>query len=127
MCDFLFSDSFERRLLIAVANVAAALQPRRGCVRHTLLSKFQAKHHPAAVMGHLRTSEDHNNGSKVDMHCSSRMSDSDSDEDQDRPFSLTGFLFGNINEDGQLEDDSILDNVSGNLDQNIYIASHFCC
>lgn len=39
------------------------------------------------------------------------MSDSDSDEDQDRPFSLTGFLFGNINEDGQLEDDSVLDNV----------------
>lgn len=39
------------------------------------------------------------------------MSDSDSEEDQDRPFSLTGFLFGNINEDGQLEDDSILDNV----------------
>uniref|UniRef100_A0A668AKH4 Transcription initiation factor TFIID subunit 1 n=1 Tax=Myripristis murdjan TaxID=586833 RepID=A0A668AKH4_9TELE len=40
------------------------------------------------------------------------MSDSDSDEDQDRPFSLTGFLFGNINEDGQLEDDSVLDNES---------------
>lgn len=39
------------------------------------------------------------------------MSDSDSDEDQDRPFSLTGFLFGNINEDGQLEDDSVLDSV----------------
>ncbi|XP_062309245.1 transcription initiation factor TFIID subunit 1 isoform X5 [Osmerus eperlanus] len=37
------------------------------------------------------------------------MSDSDSDEDQDRPFSLTGFLFGNINEDGQLEGDSVLD------------------
>ncbi|XP_072532738.1 transcription initiation factor TFIID subunit 1 isoform X2 [Salminus brasiliensis] len=37
------------------------------------------------------------------------MSDSDSDEDQDRPFHLTGFLFGNINEDGQLEDDSVLD------------------
>uniref|UniRef100_A0A668AVS3 Transcription initiation factor TFIID subunit n=1 Tax=Myripristis murdjan TaxID=586833 RepID=A0A668AVS3_9TELE len=42
----------------------------------------------------------------------SLMSDSDSDEDQDRPFSLTGFLFGNINEDGQLEDDSVLDNES---------------
>ena len=40
------------------------------------------------------------------------MSDSDSDEDQDRPFSLTGFLFGNINEDGQLEGDSVLDTVS---------------
>uniref|UniRef100_H3D2K4 Transcription initiation factor TFIID subunit n=1 Tax=Tetraodon nigroviridis TaxID=99883 RepID=H3D2K4_TETNG len=40
------------------------------------------------------------------------MSDSDSDEDQDRPFSLAGFLFGNINEDGQLEDDSVLDNES---------------
>ncbi|XP_028321728.1 transcription initiation factor TFIID subunit 1 isoform X2 [Gouania willdenowi] len=40
------------------------------------------------------------------------MSDSDSDEDQDRPFSITGFLFGNINEDGQLEDDSVLDNES---------------
>uniref|UniRef100_M4AAG9 Transcription initiation factor TFIID subunit n=1 Tax=Xiphophorus maculatus TaxID=8083 RepID=M4AAG9_XIPMA len=42
----------------------------------------------------------------------SMMSDSDSDEDQDRPFSLTGFLFGNINEDGQLEGDSVLDNES---------------
>uniref|UniRef100_A0A3Q0SDY8 Transcription initiation factor TFIID subunit n=1 Tax=Amphilophus citrinellus TaxID=61819 RepID=A0A3Q0SDY8_AMPCI len=41
-----------------------------------------------------------------------RMSDSDSDDDQDRPFSITGFLFGNINEDGQLEDDSVLDNES---------------
>ncbi|XP_054899509.1 transcription initiation factor TFIID subunit 1 isoform X4 [Poeciliopsis prolifica] len=40
------------------------------------------------------------------------MSDSDSDEDHDRPFSLTGFLFGNINEDGQLEGDSVLDNES---------------
>ncbi|XP_053535392.1 transcription initiation factor TFIID subunit 1 isoform X3 [Ictalurus punctatus] len=40
------------------------------------------------------------------------MSDSDSDEDQDRPFHLTGFLFGNINEDGQLEDDSVLDTES---------------
>lgn len=44
------------------------------------------------------------------------MSDSDSDEDQDRPFSLTGFLFGNINEDGQLEDDSVLDNVGVSVD-----------
>uniref|UniRef100_A0A8C7L054 Transcription initiation factor TFIID subunit n=1 Tax=Oncorhynchus kisutch TaxID=8019 RepID=A0A8C7L054_ONCKI len=41
-----------------------------------------------------------------------KMSDSDSDEDQDRPFSLTGFLFGNINEDGQLEGDSVLDTES---------------
>lgn len=40
------------------------------------------------------------------------MSESDSDEEQERPFSLTGFLFGNINEDGQLEDDSVLDTVS---------------
>ncbi|XP_043913192.1 transcription initiation factor TFIID subunit 1 [Protopterus annectens] len=40
------------------------------------------------------------------------MSDSDSDEDHGRPFSLTGFLFGNINEDGQLEDDSVLDKES---------------
>uniref|UniRef100_A0A668AYY8 Transcription initiation factor TFIID subunit n=1 Tax=Myripristis murdjan TaxID=586833 RepID=A0A668AYY8_9TELE len=45
-------------------------------------------------------------------YVNSPMSDSDSDEDQDRPFSLTGFLFGNINEDGQLEDDSVLDNES---------------
>uniref|UniRef100_A0A671LD13 Transcription initiation factor TFIID subunit 1 n=1 Tax=Sinocyclocheilus anshuiensis TaxID=1608454 RepID=A0A671LD13_9TELE len=36
---------------------------------------------------------------------------SDSDEDQDRPFHLTGFLFGNINENGQLEDDSVLDTL----------------
>uniref|UniRef100_A0A3B3SYK9 Transcription initiation factor TFIID subunit n=1 Tax=Paramormyrops kingsleyae TaxID=1676925 RepID=A0A3B3SYK9_9TELE len=35
-----------------------------------------------------------------------------SDEEQERPFSLTGFLFGNINEDGQLEDDSVLDTES---------------
>ncbi|XP_073717224.1 transcription initiation factor TFIID subunit 1 isoform X5 [Misgurnus anguillicaudatus] len=40
------------------------------------------------------------------------MSDSDSDEDQDRPFQLTGFLFGNINENGQLEGDSVLDTES---------------
>ncbi|TTQ87860.1 Transcription initiation factor TFIID subunit 1 [Bagarius yarrelli] len=40
------------------------------------------------------------------------MSDSDSDEDQGRPFHLTGFLFGNINEDGQLEDDTVLDTES---------------
>ncbi|KAM9788696.1 LOW QUALITY PROTEIN: transcription initiation factor TFIID subunit 1 [Neosynchiropus ocellatus] len=40
------------------------------------------------------------------------MSDSDSDEDQNRPFSIAGFLFGNINEDGQLEDDTVLDNES---------------
>uniref|UniRef100_A0A8C2G7J1 Transcription initiation factor TFIID subunit 1 n=1 Tax=Cyprinus carpio TaxID=7962 RepID=A0A8C2G7J1_CYPCA len=39
----------------------------------------------------------------------SDLADSDSDEDQDRPFQLTGFLFGNINENGQLEDDSVLD------------------
>lgn len=52
------------------------------------------------------------------------MSDSDSDEDQDRPFSLTGFLFGNINEDGQLEDDSILDNVS---DSNVLVFTTVYC
>uniref|UniRef100_A0A8C7KIH5 Transcription initiation factor TFIID subunit n=1 Tax=Oncorhynchus kisutch TaxID=8019 RepID=A0A8C7KIH5_ONCKI len=46
------------------------------------------------------------------INVSLRMSDSDSDEDQDRPFSLTGFLFGNINEDGQLEGDSVLDTES---------------
>uniref|UniRef100_A0A8C3B3L5 Transcription initiation factor TFIID subunit n=1 Tax=Cyclopterus lumpus TaxID=8103 RepID=A0A8C3B3L5_CYCLU len=53
--------------------------------------------------------------SSNDSHCKRSpfsMSDSDSDEDQDRPFSLTGFLFGNINEDGQLEDDSVLDSES---------------
>lgn len=53
-------------------------------------------------------------GKKMSLNCKCypfRMSDSDSDEDQDRPFSLTGFLFGNINEDGQLEGDSVLDNV----------------
>ncbi|XP_029463079.1 transcription initiation factor TFIID subunit 1 isoform X2 [Rhinatrema bivittatum] len=37
---------------------------------------------------------------------------SDSESDDERPFSLTGFLFGNINEDGQLEDDSVLDKES---------------
>ncbi|XP_048838962.1 transcription initiation factor TFIID subunit 1 isoform X2 [Brienomyrus brachyistius] len=40
------------------------------------------------------------------------MSESDSDDEHERPFSLTGFLFGNINEDGQLEDDSVLDTES---------------
>lgn len=48
------------------------------------------------------------------------MSDSDSDDDQDRPFSITGFLFGNINEDGQLEDDSVLDNVGLTFLPKIY-------
>lgn len=52
------------------------------------------------------------------------MSDSDSDEDQDRPFSITGFLFGNINEDGQLEGDSVLDNV-GVTFFAINLRSHF--
>ncbi|KAG9477978.1 hypothetical protein GDO78_013134 [Eleutherodactylus coqui] len=37
---------------------------------------------------------------------------SDSESDEERPFSITGFLFGNINEDGQLEDDSVLDKES---------------
>lgn len=59
------------------------------------------------------------------------MSDSDSDEDQDRPFSITGFLFGNINEDGQLEDDSVLDNVSfihtNMLEKHILIQDNMCC
>uniref|UniRef100_H3AV84 Transcription initiation factor TFIID subunit 1 n=1 Tax=Latimeria chalumnae TaxID=7897 RepID=H3AV84_LATCH len=40
------------------------------------------------------------------------MSDSDSDEERGRAFSLAGFLFGNINEDGQLEDDTVLDKES---------------
>ncbi|XP_040190381.1 transcription initiation factor TFIID subunit 1 [Rana temporaria] len=37
---------------------------------------------------------------------------SDSESDDERPFPLTGFLFGNINEDGQLEDDCVLDKES---------------
>lgn len=54
------------------------------------------------------------------------MSDSDSDEDQDRPFSIAGFLFGNINEDGQLEDDSVLDNVGDQKDLfSNHLLSHF--
>ncbi|KAF4794384.1 Transcription initiation factor TFIID subunit 1 [Turdus rufiventris] len=44
------------------------------------------------------------------------MSDSDSEEEADggraEPFSLAGFLFGNINEAGQLEGDSVLDKES---------------
>ncbi|NWI94312.1 TAF1 factor, partial [Pitta sordida] len=44
------------------------------------------------------------------------MSDSESEEDADggraEPFSLAGFLFGNINEAGQLEGDSVLDKES---------------
>lgn len=42
------------------------------------------------------------------------MSDSESEEEGDgsaEPFSLAGFLFGNINEAGQLEGDSVLDKV----------------
>uniref|UniRef100_A0A7N8YC84 Transcription initiation factor TFIID subunit n=1 Tax=Mastacembelus armatus TaxID=205130 RepID=A0A7N8YC84_9TELE len=54
----------------------------------------------------------HTNTDKGQSFTAEQMSDSDSDDDQDRPFSLTGFLFGNINEDGQLEDDSVLDNES---------------
>lgn len=45
----------------------------------------------------------------------SAMSDSESEEEADggraEPFSLAGFLFGNINEAGQLEGDSVLDKV----------------
>uniref|UniRef100_A0A8C9EPM5 Transcription initiation factor TFIID subunit n=1 Tax=Pavo cristatus TaxID=9049 RepID=A0A8C9EPM5_PAVCR len=44
------------------------------------------------------------------------MSDSESEEEADggraEPFSLAGFLFGNINEAGQLEGDSVLDKES---------------
>lgn len=42
------------------------------------------------------------------------MSDTDSDEKSagGGPFSLTGFLFGNINGAGQLEGESVLDDVS---------------
>ncbi|NWI16598.1 TAF1 factor, partial [Crypturellus soui] len=44
------------------------------------------------------------------------MSDSESDEEAEggraEPFSLAGFLFGNINEAGQLEGDSVLDKES---------------
>lgn len=44
------------------------------------------------------------------------MSDSESEEEADggraEPFSLAGFLFGNINEAGQLEGDSVLDKVA---------------
>ncbi|NXF75861.1 TAF1 factor, partial [Sclerurus mexicanus] len=44
------------------------------------------------------------------------MSDSESEEDAEdgraEPFSLAGFLFGNINEAGQLEGDSVLDKES---------------
>lgn len=44
------------------------------------------------------------------------MSDSESEEEaaeggRAEPFSLAGFLFGNINEAGQLEGDSVLDKV----------------
>ena len=43
------------------------------------------------------------------------MSETDSDEDSagGGPFSLTGFLFGNINGAGQLEGESVLDDVRG--------------
>jgi hypothetical protein len=43
------------------------------------------------------------------------MSDTDSDEDSagGGPFSLTAFLFGNINGAGQLEGESVLDDVRG--------------
>ena len=33
-------------------------------------------------------------------------------EDEDRSLNLTGFLFGNINEKGELEDTEILDEVT---------------
>lgn len=46
---------------------------------------------------------------------SAAMSDSESEEEGEggraEPFSLAGFLFGNINEAGQLEGDSVLDKV----------------
>uniref|UniRef100_A0A3P9CGZ3 Transcription initiation factor TFIID subunit n=1 Tax=Maylandia zebra TaxID=106582 RepID=A0A3P9CGZ3_9CICH len=64
-----------------------------------------------AVVGPALKSHD-KNIIHIKKTVSPTMSDSDSDDDQDRPFSITGFLFGNINEDGQLEDDSVLDNES---------------
>uniref|UniRef100_A0A8C6JRE6 Transcription initiation factor TFIID subunit n=1 Tax=Melopsittacus undulatus TaxID=13146 RepID=A0A8C6JRE6_MELUD len=48
--------------------------------------------------------------------CFGAMSDSESEEEAEggraEPFSLAGFLFGNINEAGQLEGDSVLDKES---------------
>uniref|UniRef100_A0A8C0GM34 Transcription initiation factor TFIID subunit 1 n=1 Tax=Chelonoidis abingdonii TaxID=106734 RepID=A0A8C0GM34_CHEAB len=50
------------------------------------------------------------------IHCLPAMSDSESEEEAEGgragPFSLAGFLFGNINEAGQLEGESVLDKES---------------
>ena len=51
-------------------------------------------------------------GAKIHSHntllLTAKMADS---EDEDRSLNLTGFLFGNINEKGELEDTEILDEV----------------
>ena len=41
-------------------------------------------------------------------------------EEKDSDWSLTGFLFGNINEKGELEDESILDEVA----EHSYLSIH---
>ena len=42
-----------------------------------------------------------------------KMATEEEGSDKDSDWSLTGFLFGNINEKGELEDGSILDEVTG--------------
>ena len=39
------------------------------------------------------------------------MATTGTDDDEEKDWSLTGFLFGNINERGELEDGSLLDEV----------------
>ena len=47
---------------------------------------------------------------------------SDEGADKDSDWSLTGFLFGNINEKGELEDGSILDEVAAYLNDNLTVS-----
>ena len=50
-------------------------------------------------------------------------------EEKDSDWSLTGFLFGNINEKGELEDESILDEVTEHFYSSIlanFLTKYFC-
>lgn len=50
-------------------------------------------------------------------------------EEKDSDWSLTGFLFGNINEKGELEDESILDEVTEHFYMSIlanFLTKYFC-
>lgn len=68
------------------------------------------KPHPSPLV--MSSSHTRETGTVRHSHKSPRVSANMADsEDEDSSLNLTGFLFGNINEKGELEDTEILDEV----------------